>query len=263
MTPLNHLERLLAHPKFGPQSYPELFRLLRESELVFLLPNHPEMEGSIDVRTGERLPPFVVWQSQNDGRRIPIFSSLERANEACQKTGAKDGQYALCEMKGRELFDLISCQKDPVVINPACGGHAVFLDLDGVKQISKAPYFEPAKGQKKQGPVKLIAAADYPTDLVNSVFQLLRERKEVQAAWLGQEMERTEPGTAYIFLVLATGGQEKLQQDILIVAGSACPKGSVCHVSFPDPANPEVKTVTAKFPPFYAAPGFKGPSPLG
>ncbi|HEY0552532.1 MAG TPA: enhanced serine sensitivity protein SseB C-terminal domain-containing protein [Verrucomicrobiae bacterium] len=265
MTPLNDLERLLATPKFGPQSYPEMFRLLRESELAFLLPYHPEMEGgTIGLKNGDRLPPFVVWESKADGRRIPVFSSIERAQEACKKTGSHEKQYVICEMKGQELFHLISCQEHPIVLNPATTANALFMDMNGVKQIANVPdaQADPAAG-KEEGRVQLLAAADYPTDLVNAIFQYLRQRTDVQAAWLATVMNRTEPGTAYIVLVLTNGDQKKLQEGIIIVAGSVLPqKDDTCYVGFVDTNDRQLMAAAAKFPPFFAAPGFKGLGPL-
>ncbi len=172
MTPLNDLERLLATPKFGAQCYPEMFRLLRESELAFLLPFHPEMEGSIGLKNGDALPPFVVWQSKSDGPRVPIFSSIERAQEACRKTGARDNQYAICEMTGQELFHLISCQTHPIVLNPATTMRALFLDMEGIKQVADISRPERGRKEKEQGTIQFLLAADYPTNLVQGTVSI-------------------------------------------------------------------------------------------
>src|SRR2546421_3506651 len=107
MVPLNDLERLLATRDVGPQIYPQLFRLLRESTLVFLIPYHPEVMGDMRLQNGDPMPQFVIWQSPAEGKRIPIFSSIERANEACKKTGAPESHYALCEMLGQHLFEAL------------------------------------------------------------------------------------------------------------------------------------------------------------
>src|SRR5205809_643279 len=113
-----------------------MFRLLRESELVFLLPYHPEMEGGVmKLQNGGKLPPFVVWSSPTDGKRIPIFSSLDRAQEACKKTGSRENQYNLCEMPGQQLFEILSCQPNAIAINPATSIPAIMMDIQGVKQL--------------------------------------------------------------------------------------------------------------------------------
>src|SRR5262245_5655068 len=114
----NDLERLLAARTFGTHSYPQLFRELRQSTLNFLLRYHPELLGAtLTIKNGDKLPKFIVWQSADQGRRIPIFTSRRAANEACQKIGAADHQFVFCEMQGKELFHLLACQPDPIVIN--------------------------------------------------------------------------------------------------------------------------------------------------
>jgi hypothetical protein len=47
--PANELDRLLSVRDFGPQHYPEVFRRLRDSRLVFLLPYHPELAGGSET----------------------------------------------------------------------------------------------------------------------------------------------------------------------------------------------------------------------
>jgi hypothetical protein len=261
--PLNDLERLLAKPKFGPQDYPEMFRLLREMELVFLLPYHPELEGgSMDVQNGGKLPPFVVWTNPGSGPRIPIFTSLDRAQEACRKTRARDNQYALCKMPGQQLFELLSCQTRNIAINPATGLLSVMLDVAGVKQVALLGPGQ-VEGETKTGRVKLLTAADYPTELVQVLFQYLRGCPDVRAAWLSKNLARTEPGTDYIALVLGARDQKKIRDDILIVAGSALEKDSTLHVSFLERCGAEALATFEKFTPFYAAPDYKAADPLG
>jgi hypothetical protein len=264
VTPLNDLERLLAKPKLGPQDFPELFRLLRETELVFLLPYHPELEGAkMSVKNGGQLPPFVVWTSAEDGKRLPIFSSLDRAQEACKKTGAREGQYLLCDMPGRQLFDLLACQPNGIVINPATTLHALFMGLDGVKQVvGRGPgQIVPPVNQSFR--VQLLTPAEYPTSLVQGLFQYLRGSTGVRAAWLGKDLARTQPGTGYLVVLLGECDQKKIHADMLIVGGAGLAKGDTVHVTFLDGNNAAAVPATQKFTPFYAAPDYNAPSPLG
>lgn len=263
MAPLNDLERLLTKPKFGPQDYPEMFRLLRETELVFLLPFHPELEGAtMGLKNGDQLPPFVIWSSPTDGRRIPIFSSIDRAQEACRKTCSRENQYALCDMPGQQLFEILSCQPDAIAINPATSFPALLMDIHGVKQLARRGPGQ-AEGEQKSGRVQLLTAADYPTKLVQALFQYLRECSGVRAAWLAKDLGRTEPGTGYIIMVLGACDQKKIQDGIIIVAGSSIDKDETLHVGFMDGDNAAALAETEKFTPFYAAPDYKAADPLG
>jgi hypothetical protein len=244
MPPLNDLERLLATPKFGPQNYPEMFRLLRETELIFLLPYHPEMEGTIGVKNGDQLPPFVIWAGPENGKRIPIFSSIDRAQEACQKTSARENQYVLCDMPGQQLFEILSCQPNGIAINPATSMPVLMMDIEGVKRLA-AKEVPATDAPPQEGRVQILTAADYPTKLVQHLFQYLRQSPLVRAAWLARNLDRTEPGTGYIVMLLGTDRQKKVQQDIIIVAGPALGKDDTRHVAMLE------------------GPDYRSPSPLG
>lgn len=64
--------------------------------------------------------------------------------------------------------------------------------------------------------------------------------------------------------LLTTGSRKELQENLIIVAGSALPrKEDTCFVSFLDGANASAMAVAEKFPPFFAAPNYNGASPLG
>lgn len=263
MTPCNELERILAARNFGPQSYPQLFQLLRESALVFLLPYHPELQGStVTVGNGDPLPKFVVWHSDPDGRRIPVFTSANCANEACKKIGARDRQFTFAEMQGKELFALLACQRDPIVINPACNTNATFLDLNAVKKLADGSILTPETGDMKHGTVKIVDPADYPTDFLQPLFSFLRQRPQVKAAWLFRELSQPGTPTCYVFVLKTTGDAPAVQRDFRVVASSTCPKGVEYGVTLLDPNNVELVKATSSFTPFYAAPDYPAPSLL-
>lgn len=253
-SPKAQLEAVLSNPKLGPESHPQLFRLLRENILVFLMPYHPELMGKFSLKNGDPLPKFALWKGA-DGPQIPIFSSIERANEACKKIGIKDGTYALAELNGQQLFHLLSCQPNMVVINPACNTGATHLDINAVKMLADGSILEPIPpGNEKSGQVQIVEPADYPTDFLQPLFRFLRERKEIQAAWLFREAELTPEGQiSYVFVLKSNGNEQQIGQDFNIVAKSSCPRTAIFGVTSWDPDNAPMVAVTAKFPAFYSA----------
>ena len=264
MKPLNELERLLSARDFGPQHYPDVFRLLRDSPLVFLLPYHPELAGSSDtVRSGDELPPFVIWECPDDGLRIPIFTSPQRASEACEAIGSADRAYAMAEMPGKDLFDLLSFQPDHVAINPACKTSTLFLDIVAVKRLADGSILDPVGGETKEGIVSMVDPADYPTDFLQPLFCFLRERRQVQAVWLLQEETVPNAPVSYVFVLKVLGESQALERDFSVVARSACPKNVEYGVTLLDPKNEELVQLTDAFTPFYAAPDYHTPGPLG
>lgn len=264
MKPQNELERLLMARHFGPQFYPDVFRLLRASPLVFFLPYHPELPGTSDtVRNGDLLPPFVIWESEEQGRTIPVFSSPHLARKAWRTVGVEDSAYVMGEMSGQDLFELLSFQPDSIVINPACSSNTMYLDVTAVKKLADGSILDPEGGEMKEGIASIVDPADYPTDFLQPLFYFLRGRPEVRAAWLLQE--DTEPGVpiSYVFVLQVTGQVLEVERDFRVVARSACPPNVGYGVTFFDPANESLVQLTREAMPFFAAPDFRGPNLFG
>jgi hypothetical protein len=262
MTPLEELEHILAARDFGPQHHPQLFRLLREAELVFLVPYHPEIMGDVTIQAGDPMPKFMLLQSPGQGTRIAIFSSMKCANEACKKLGIPDGQFALCLMIGKGLFDMIRHQTHAIVINPACHTNALFLDLNGVKMLADGSILAPETGENRRGTVQIVPPAEYPTDFLQPLFVFLRGRPEVKAAWLFREVQPKEGGIHYVFILKMVGPDTGVLQDFRIIANSSRPKGADYGVTLFDPNHAELVKITSAHTPFYAAPDYPAPGPL-
>ena len=257
--PMNELERAFAVAMRGAEGRPELFRQLRESMLTFLMPYHPEMEGIVELGNGDTMT-FSVWQSPK-GQFIPVFTSLERATRAIEATGAPDHRYAVAEMKGEWLFHAISGQKERVVINPACGTGEMYLDGNAVKMLADGSILKPmAPRAEERGALVVVEAADYPTDFIQPLFQFLRGRSEVRAAWIFREETPADAEKpTYVFGLLGPEITEELTQDFGIVATGACPPNAGYGLMSLSPDDPAEAAAMAKFPPFYAAPDYRAP----
>jgi hypothetical protein len=260
----NDLERLLAARTFGIHAYPQVLRELRQSMLITLLRYHPELVGAtFTIKNGDKLPKFVVWQSADQGRRIPIFTSGRTANEACKKIGARHQQFAFCEMRGKELFHLLACQPDPIVINPACSTNALYLDLRAVKQLADGAILTPDPGVTRSGTVELVDPADYPTDFIQPLFVFLRARSEVEAAWLFREVRPVDAPTGYVIVLKIVGEAGEVEKDFRIVASCACPQNIEHGIAVWDPNNADLIRLTSTATPFYAAPHYRASLPSG
>ena len=255
--PMNALERAYVGVARGPEGRPEFFRQLRESMLAFLMPFHPELDGIMQFGNGDTVA-LSAWEGPK-GTFIPIFTSVDRAEQALKTVGAPDNQYSLAEMKGEWLFMLVACQQHGVVINPACGMAEFYLDLRAAKLLADGSILKPiAAGPQEHGRVIIVKPADYPTDFIQPLFRFLRGRAEVQAAWLFRREPAPDPANPYyVFGLLATGKIPALKHDFTIVAQSARVQGADFGVTLMDPNDPAMAKVMAKFPPFYAAPDFR------
>src|SRR5437762_155587 len=146
--PANDLECAFAVALRGPEGHPDFFRQLRESVVTFLMPYHPELLGDFEIHNNSVMT-FTVWEHPK-GKFIPIFTSTERAEQAIKNTGAPDNQYALAEMKGKELFKAIACQEHDVVVNPACGTGELFLDRRAARMLADGTILRPIRRGAQQ-----------------------------------------------------------------------------------------------------------------
>jgi hypothetical protein len=255
--PLNDLERTFLAVR-GPQHFPELFRQLRESILFFLLPYHPELEGGkMGVKNGDRLPPFVSWKNGKGEVLIPIFTSIERAQDACKAIKAPARTYAICEMMGEQLFQLLRCQNSGMSLNPATGWPDIYLDLNAIKGLADGSILKPVDqtGPQKKGRWNIVLPEDYPTTYLQALFEFLKPRHEVKAVWLFREAEPEDPTKkAYVFLLDVAEGvnAKQLQQDFGVVAQAACPEDArFSGVGFLDRGNEGLVKVTTQYAPFF------------
>lgn len=261
MSETNELDRLLGARDFGPQYFPEVFRLLRESPLIFLMPYHPELVGTEEtMRSGDPMPQFALWSSDEQGRTIPVFTSVACAQDGCRKVGTPANTYVFAQMVGKDLFDLLRRLPEGVAINPACRTSVLFLDGAALCKLADGSILDPEPGELKESTANIVDAADYPTDFLQPLFCFLRTRPEVRAAWLLRETEEL-PGApvSYVFVLQLDGKAPEVERDFRLVARSACPKDAEYGVTLLDRKNKSMMAMAKESTPFYAAPGFRPP----
>lgn len=273
--PVNALEQAYVRAARGVEGRPELFRALREWPLHFLMPFHPEMEGTVSLG-GEDEIAFINWQ--NGGKAVvPVFTSPERVREALGRTGlGAANRFTMGTMPGELLFRLLGGQTSEVVLNPACALGAVELDLAAVRMLADGSILEPIQPgvPQESGAVVAVPPAEYPTDFIQPLFSFLRAQPLVRAAWLCQMLrgkpasDGEKPGVFYGFLLVIQGilGQkideaviERLKQDFAVVAhNSPCPGVGfgvqVIHLGTMDDTT---LTQLEQWQAFYTSPGFE------
>lgn len=261
--PMNQLEAAFARALRGPEGRPEFFRQLRESNLFFLMPYHPEMDGIMKVAQGDQFN-FTVWENSETGRSIPLFTSLERVDEALKNIGAPEDQYTVAEMKGLWLFDVLAKQPDQFVLNPACSTGCVYLDTNAARMLADGTILRPVETKGMQRRSKIVDPADYPTDLLQPAFRFLRQQPDVLAAWLFEDADPPNPALKYYCVALLIQGQNarQIEQDLAVVIRESQPENWHFAMSLLDPKSPGTAQILAQYVPFYAAPHFHPPRPM-
>src|ERR1700690_2568004 len=108
--PQNDLERAYQDAHLGIKETVDYFKLLRESILMFLMPDVPKHQTVLQVGSGSTMI-FTLWKVAGEDM-IPVFTSPARVQEALQAAGKWEEKHGVGEMLGFELLHVISMQPD-------------------------------------------------------------------------------------------------------------------------------------------------------
>lgn len=263
MEPQNNLERALWAVGRGPEAYPEFYECLREAELAYLMPYHPELEGEREIRHGSVIT-FSFLVTAEDGQHIPIFTSRERAQSALDSCRNERPPFCIAVAPAKVVLQMLAGQKDRAILNPYCGTPTFEIDPETARQIGDGSILKP-DGERVKGKLQLMHADEYPTELLTVVHRYLRTQARVRAAWLFHRYpEETPDDRYYIFGLYLTGDEDfqRIRGELSLVVSQAINDDLNFGISEMDPdTNPGMAGIIREFPPFYAAPDSPAPQP--
>ena len=207
----------------------------------------------MSVTGGDRVA-MTTWKSLQ-GEFIPVFTSKRQATWA-MKTRCLGEPFAMAEIKGEMFFLIVAPRKQTVIVNPGCPTGEVLLEPGAVQALADGSILKPITSvEKADEQVTILDPADYPTDFIQPLFQFLRGRPEVQAAWIFRKDPPTPPAKIrYEFALHITGPSGQVENDFVLVARAACPLGVDFGVVVPDRTHPATIHWMAHVPPFYRRP---------
>lgn len=239
-TPMNDLDRAIVAAIRSQAMMPDLFRQLVEGELWFLVPYHPEIEGELmELKPGMPLP-FVQLQDAN-GIIVPLFSSEERVDEGMTKGNVPPLTYTGAVMPAPQLLEILGEVGLRAALNKSCATGEITLPPDLMRDLADGTALNPhplSDGEvHRESMLQLIDPADYPTDLVQRLFELLRIHPEFRAAWIfgvpGGEKLPTG-GRHYQILVFMDPRDDAVFHDLRLVAGTVPRKLDVVELGLLD-----------------------------
>jgi hypothetical protein len=225
--PNNDLDRAIEGSR-RKSGLPELYRQLGEGELWALLPYHPEVEGEMFELKNGMQNPFALLQEQ-EGLAVPIFSSEERADEGMKTGKVPPRTYSVGALPAKVLLQALGSMELHAVLNKGCATGQVILPPNLMRDVADGSVFQPAtEGPLEKAKSKILDPADYPTDLVQALFEVLRQHANFRAAWIFSSMtgERGQPeGRCYNVPVLMEPRDQAIFHDLNLVAQAACGNG--------------------------------------
>lgn len=261
--PLNDLDRAIVAMLRSRSAVPELLRRLREGDLWMLVPFHPEVANEeMNYLEGEPLP-FLRTQSK-DGVMVAVYSSQARALEGLKKAGMKPNAYMPAIMSALDVLGMLGKLELKMSLNQGCATGAVLLPPKSLRDLAAGTALKPsgADGESEQLRLDKVDPADYPTDLLQPVFEFFRRHEQFRVAWI---FSRTMPGQpaplhkpCYL-LVLMEPRDGALFHDFLLVAKSE-PRAYEVNISLTESNEPElIANLFRQAQPFYVAAGYQPP----
>lgn len=166
------LRRASTEPAYRAEFYKKLL-----SEKLFVLTdksNLPEGVQTVQENTNINLVTLT------DGK-IPVFTSTSKIFDK----GIIKEQVPFIEMKGEDLFNLATGAT--FILNPY-SDYGKELLPDEIKSLLQGTILTDNHRQitiEKETPVQIGQPANYPTEMVNSLKTLFKNRQSVKAAYLG------------------------------------------------------------------------------
>ena len=225
-TPTNDLDRAIMAFSRSKSALPELFRRLREGNLYLLVPFHPEVANeTMELQSGMPIP-FARAQTPH-GPALLAFSSEARVEEGLKKGRVPPRTYMAAEMPALQALEIACKMNLNLTVNKCCVTGEITLPPKTVCDVADGTALRPlGMGGEKTEQLTLdkIDPADYPTDLLQAVFEVFRQHPEFRAAWIFTRTIAGQPVPAhrpYFLLVLMEPRDAKLFHDFNLVAQSA------------------------------------------
>ena len=262
--PANDLDRAIIALPRSRANAPEFYRQLMQGELWFLMKYQPELEGERMAITNGSPIPFIKLQDQQ-GDVVPIFSSLERAEEGLKKGHVPDNTYLPSSMQAQQLLELLGHLKWRAVVNLSCSTGAMNIPYELMRDLANGTALKPLdldREDEQEVKLQILNPADYPTDLIQPVFEVVRRYPNFKALWVFGKVGELPAGAKRIYhlMVLMEPRDEVIFHELNMVQADA---GKAYNVQLALLHETDLAS-TAKYfqeaAPFYVATGYRPPA---
>jgi hypothetical protein len=262
--PLNDLDKAIMAFQRSQAALPDLLRHLCAGNLRLLIPFHPEVANqSMQYVEGQPMPFLRVQTSR--GEAVAVFSSEARALESLKKAKVRPRTYMPAVMSAQDVLGMLGKLNLRMSVNFGCSTGDISLPPQSLLKLAGGAAFNPPPDNKETERLRLdkVDPADYPTALVQAVFEFCRQHGQFRAVWIFTRGTAGPPASArkpYFLLVLMEPRDAALFHDFLLVAKSVSREYGV-NLSLTASNAPElVADLFRQAQPFYVAAGYQPPA---
>ncbi len=255
----NDLDRAIHALTKSAAELPEVFRRLREGELCALMPYHPEVvDTQMQIQNGS---PFqFIMTKDEEGEAVLLFTSEMRAEESLKVGKVPPNTYCTAKMAARQMLEILGAMKMRALLNRGCTTGCFEMPPDMMRDLASGAALQPQplRRQSEQRVLNKIDPAEYPTDLIQPLFELLRKRAQFRAAWILRRPEATSAGGEhYQIMLLMQPRDEVAVHDFNLVLVAACEEPDAVSFGLLDENDRAyTQALLKEVRPFYAAPDF-------
>ena len=262
--PLNDLDKAIMAFQRSQAAVPELLRHLCAGTLWLLVPFHPEVANQ-DMQYLEGQPmPFLRIQTSK-GVMVAVFTSEARAMEGMKKAKVRPRTYMPAVMSAKDVLGMLGKLNLTMSVNKGCSTGDISLPPQSLIRLAGGAVFNPPplddKGSERLRLDKL-DPADFPTDLVQAVFEFCRQHSHFRAVWVFTRAIAGQPASAhkpYYILVLMEPRDAALFHDFNLVVKSVKREYEV-NLGLTESNTPEcVADLFRQAQPFYLAADYQPP----
>jgi hypothetical protein len=221
---MNDLDGAILALQRSTAATPEFYRQLAQGDLWFLVRYHPEIEGEkIELKNGAPMP-FIQFQVQQ-GAAVALFSSAERVEECLNKSKIPARQYSTGSMPARQMLEILGKSELQAVLNQGCASGAITIPPNLMRDLADGSALKPIVPESTvQHRLTILNPADYPTRLIQPLFELMRRHAQFRAAWVcafPPETDQPARPPRYQFLILMDPRDERLFHDLNMTLSAA------------------------------------------
>ncbi|MBF6033498.1 enhanced serine sensitivity protein SseB [Pseudomonas sp. P155] len=224
--PENLLEKSLKRAADEPAHRPEFFNTLLNSN-VYILGTAGDADDHVNLQAGSNIS-IAHWQKPDGTPVIPFFSSLQTLQQSI------DSEQTYLEIPARSLFEITLGAL--LCLNPKSPYGKEFFPQEVQNLLADAVgQTATQRTVEKETNVLLGQPAEYPSQMVHSLTQLLAKHSNVKRGFLALMHDTSVDEKPHLIVgIEADGDIERVMREAGNVAGDTAPQGEpvdLCRVS--------------------------------